>query len=245
MGRPLCFAIIALLPAIACATTGGPTYTDTFDGIVKDTARWEERSLDGASITQNGNLTFVGTQSDSPEYTTRQIKIPVGGFARADIRVHDFAPNFTSGFLRLSTNTTGTAQVDFFDSYKINFQYYNGFALTGYGDANSDTGQSTAVGFPADTFATLEIERATASLANYRIYDPVGGGVVFFRSAAVPTFTGDLYITIDGGSSGGVVTWDNVTVPLSSVPEPGVVGMLTSLAMPMLRRRRQFHRSIL
>ncbi len=102
--------ILAITPALTLAIAS-PTFTDTFDGTFKNPVLYEERSLGGSSITQNDELTFVGTQFESPEYTTRLFKIPVGGFARVDIRVHDYSPSFTSGFLRLSTNTTGTAHL--------------------------------------------------------------------------------------------------------------------------------------
>ena len=71
-----------------------------------------------------------------------------------------------------------------------------------------------------------------------RIGQPAMALVVFFASRSVPAYTGDLYITLTGGGNG-TVTWDNITVPLSTVPEPGTLLMGCGLTLLLGRRHRR------
>lgn len=230
-------ALCAAWPTVGWAAfvPEGALAIERFDGTVKDLATWEQRTLGGSSIVQDDAITFATGPNDSPEYTTRAARIPVGGFVRATIRVDNITGPRASGYLALTSNSSGTASPFLSDTYSLYLQFANDGAAAGRNQLGTGSGQGFPLNWTENAPAVLEITRLAPDSALFKVGNPDGAGFVS-HTMTVPAYSDDLFITLTGGGEG-TATFDDVTIPAGAVPEPGVAASIIALAAIMRRRR--------
>jgi hypothetical protein len=241
--------VVTFLAAVAAAGLAAPPRAgaafvgnvERFDGTVKDTATWQEylsSSLNGA-ITQNDVLTIAttGGGSISGDFTTKSLKVGVGGTVRADLRINSVA-GAVSPALFLTDNSAGATNSTAFDNNLLELSFSSGGpgfnAMRGSG--GSGNGQLFNPTFTpiVGTWYTLEIQRLSVSSAKFSAFAADGSslGTTTLTIGGVPN---DLFVSV-GGGGGGSLSVDNV-----AVPEPGCVviaGGLAAAAICLRRRAR-------
>jgi hypothetical protein len=214
--------------ASAAFTLVNGALTEQFTGTTKDLVTWQQATPGSATIIQNDSLTMG--PSGSPEYVTRSALIAVGDSVRVTGRANTTLATYVD--LVLTTNTTQESSNYLNDSYFIGM-WFNRQSVSAF-HSNSD-GSITGQGFYqslspiGNTDFVMQIQRNSATRATFTILQTNLTPISQF-SWNVPSYTGPLCVSLDGGGSGSI-TFDNVVIP-----EPVSAWSLAAAAL-LVRRR--------
>lgn len=222
---------------------------DTFDGDLLDPHQWMTRKTSNSSVSQQDALRFDVPSRGDADATSRYIQLPIGGSARVDLIPHALPSglNFGKAVFFLTTATGGPDGGLFAsDSHKFGFEIsftpstidFSSSVLwwppSPSGQIGSAQGFYTHTGAILDHRFTIEIQRRTATVADYFVYDEFG---TLLRAtnwnAFSPQYRDDLFIALAGH---GVLSFDNLVLTRAfAIPEPS--GLLSLSAAGLLLRR--------
>ena len=213
---------------------------ELFLGTVLDSVNWEAYPppSGAGAITQNNGLAIDTTGAVTiADYTTRYVKVPIGGSVSATINVHSVTPSGGGVWLFLSNNSTGPAPQANLDSKQIQMWMPSagGAVYGGAGSEGNGYGNTVAASVPADTPFVWTIERFSATSGRFSVHT-TGGQLVGSHTDNNLTwpnisFDEDLFIVLQ--SQGANAEFKNV----SYVPEP--VGLSALLLCGALLARRR------
>ncbi len=183
--------------------------SETFDGTVKDTDTWVETVLNppGESISQNNEMTLTATTL-SVDYTTR-FTVGVGDTVSVEL----ISVTADEGGLYLTDDSQGTALPSPFDANTLRLTYrasIPAFVASVGGAGGTLIGLGTPAPPSASSPYTLEIERTSSTLADFRVFDNsmtlIGSTTLFFSG-----FPARLAISLV--STNTTTVFDNVSAP--------------------------------
>jgi hypothetical protein len=179
-----CMGALVLAVSAAVASAGFHSGVDTFDGKTLDTQTWEPFVSTGAlthgTISQDDALFLDAPDSGTEvDYTTRQVRIPIGGTARVDVTYLGDGGGRLGMYL--TNNSGGTSTLTALDSHWLSLtREDNGSLVASSGGNGGGPGRplivpgtrNTLTKQPAGEQFTFEINRLSATKADFNAYGP-------------------------------------------------------------------------
>lgn len=246
----------ALVLGLSSAAARGGFFSgvETFGGKTLDAQTWEPfvstLSPTPGNISQDDALfldAFAG--GSEVDYTTRQVRIPVGGTARVNVTYLGGQGGGGDLGLFLTTNSRGTSDLTVSDSRWLEIERGSDGGLLGLsGNSGGGNGGPLIIPGTGTTPAsqtagrpfTLEINRLTATTADFNAYGADGHTLLGTRKLTFEPVTDELFVSLFAHGASG--RFDNVGI--TAVPLPPAL----ATALPVLaavgvgmgwRRRRQ------
>jgi hypothetical protein len=249
----ICAGALVLVFSATASRGGFFSGVETFDGKTLDTQTWEPFvsmiSPTPGHISQDDALfldAFAG--GSEVDYTTRQVRIPVGGTTRVEVTyLGGQGGGGDLGFF-LTTNSRGTTDITASDSHWLQIERTSDGGLFGFSGSNGaghgapliipGTGNTEAFQIAGQPF-TLEINRLTATTADFNAYGADGHTPLGTRKLTFEPIDDELFVSLFAHGASG--RFDNVGI--TAVPLPPALAtalpVLAGAAAAMGWRRRR------
>jgi hypothetical protein len=249
-----CLSSLVLVLSSGTVSAGFFSGVETFDGKTLDTQTWEPFVSTGAptrgSISQDDALFLDAFDSGTEvDYTTRQVRIPIGGTARVDVTYLGGQGGGGDLGMFLTNNSRGTSDLTVLDSHWLEIdRRFDGLLFASSGGNGGGNGRplivpgtsNTLTKQPAGETFTFEINRLSATTADFNAYGPdhhtaLGTWKLTFEEPV----TDELAVSLFAHGARG--RFDNVgitAVPLPPALATAPLVMAAAAAGMWLHRRR-------